>query len=227
MKIVYKETSSQGNKFTRKCVALLSSNLCSQSVESGFYVLISAVYLCDVVNATCALCAECGDEQSDSSADIRARHAACTQLNIAVMTYDYAAVRVAEYNLCAHIYELVDEEESTLEHLLVNKYRSAGLSCNHDEHRKQVWRESGPRRIGKSHDRAVEKRVDNIVRLVRKGVKHVLSHRVIYANFYEVILPENSASFAKYQRISVEDLHKFAVSRLVNQFFSLILEPNN
>ena len=66
-----------------------------------------------------------------------------------------------------------------------------------------------------------------IVRLVRKGVKHVLSHRVIYANFYEVILPENSASFAKYQRISVEDLHKFAVSRLVNQFFSLILEPNN
>ena len=66
-----------------------------------------------------------------------------------------------------------------------------------------------------------------VVRLVRKGVKHVLSHRVIYANFYEVILPENSASFAKYQRISVEDLHKFAVSRLVNQFFSLILEPNN
>ena len=66
-----------------------------------------------------------------------------------------------------------------------------------------------------------------IVRLVRKGVKHVLSHRVIYANFYEVILPENSASFAKYQRISVEDLHKFAVSRLVNQFFSLILKPDN
>ena len=65
------------------------------------------------------------------------------------------------------------------------------------------------------------------VRLVRKGVKHVLSHRVIYANFYEVILPENSASFAKYQRISVQDLHKFAVSRLVNQFFSLILKPDN
>lgn len=65
------------------------------------------------------------------------------------------------------------------------------------------------------------------VRLVQKGVKHVLSHRVIYANFYEVILPPDSASFANYQRISVEDLHKFAVSRLVNQFFSLILEPNN
>lgn len=65
------------------------------------------------------------------------------------------------------------------------------------------------------------------VRLVQKGVKHVLSHRVIYANFYEVILPENAASFAQYQRIRIEDLHKFAVSRLVNQFFSLILEPDN
>lgn len=64
-----------------------------------------------------------------------------------------------------------------------------------------------------------------VFRLVQKGVKHVLSHRVIYANFYEVILPENSLSFAKYQRISVEDLHKFAVSCLVNQFFSLILKP--
>ncbi|MDE5676911.1 A/G-specific adenine glycosylase [Phocaeicola sp.] len=66
-----------------------------------------------------------------------------------------------------------------------------------------------------------------VVRLVRKGVKHVLSHRVIYANFYEVILPDDSTSFANYQKISLDDLHKFAVSRLVNQFFSLILEPNN
>ena len=28
-------------------------------------------------------------------------------------------------------------------------------------------------------------------------------------------------------RIRIEDLHKFAVSRLVNQFFSLILKPDN
>lgn len=66
-----------------------------------------------------------------------------------------------------------------------------------------------------------------MVRLVQKGVKHVLSHRVIYANFYEVVLPPDSTSFAKYQKISIEDLHKFAVSRLVNWFFSLILRPDN
>lgn len=63
------------------------------------------------------------------------------------------------------------------------------------------------------------------VRLVQKGVRHVLTHRVIHANFYEVILPENSGAFAAYLKISVDDLNKFAVSCLVEQFFSLHLTP--
>jgi len=56
------------------------------------------------------------------------------------------------------------------------------------------------------------------VRLVRKNVKHVLSHRVIYADFYEVSLPEGSASFAGYRKILLEDLDSFAVSRLIQAF---------
>ena len=44
------------------------------------------------------------------------------------------------------------------------------------------------------------------------GVKHVLSHRVIYTNFYEVTLPDNSSSFSSYQRVAVEDLGRYAVS---------------
>lgn len=64
------------------------------------------------------------------------------------------------------------------------------------------------------------------VRLVRKGVKHVLSHRVIHANFYEVVLPEGREVLKGYQKVLVEDLHKFAVPNLVSRFFSLILEPN-
>ncbi len=54
-----------------------------------------------------------------------------------------------------------------------------------------------------------------MVRSVCRGVKHVLSHRVIYANFYEVTLPENSASFAKYRKIKAEELGQYAVPRLV------------
>ena len=56
------------------------------------------------------------------------------------------------------------------------------------------------------------------VRLVFRNVKHVLSHRVIYANFYEVVLPENSRSFSEYQCIRMEDLEQYPVSRLVHAF---------
>ncbi len=65
------------------------------------------------------------------------------------------------------------------------------------------------------------------VALRQKGVKHVLSHRVIYADFYELVLPEDAPALAGYQQVKVEDLHKFAVSRLINQFFSLILGNDN
>jgi len=61
------------------------------------------------------------------------------------------------------------------------------------------------------------------LKLVRQGVKHVLSHRIIHANFYELRLPDNFGTLEGYQKVAEEDLHKFAVSNLVYQFFSLIL----
>lgn len=57
-----------------------------------------------------------------------------------------------------------------------------------------------------------------IIRLVCRDVKHVLSHRVIYANFYMVDLPENSQSFTSYQKIKADELEQHAVSRLVHAF---------
>ncbi len=62
---------------------------------------------------------------------------------------------------------------------------------------------------------------------LKLGVKHVLSHRVIHANLYEVVLADDFGTLEGYQKVREEDLHKFAVSNLVYQFFSLILEPNN
>ena len=62
---------------------------------------------------------------------------------------------------------------------------------------------------------------------VKQGVRHVLSHRIIHTNFYELVLPEDFGALEGYQKVAEEDLHKFAVSNLVYQFFSLILEPNN
>ena len=56
------------------------------------------------------------------------------------------------------------------------------------------------------------------VRSILRNVKHVLSHRVIYTNFYEVVLPEVSQSFSGYQCIRTEDLEQYPVSRLVHAF---------
>ncbi len=58
------------------------------------------------------------------------------------------------------------------------------------------------------------------LRLVCPNVKHVLSHRVIYTNFYEMILPEKSASFPGYIRIAEGEWERFAMSRLVHNFLA-------
>lgn len=62
-----------------------------------------------------------------------------------------------------------------------------------------------------------------VFHLVCKNIKHVLSHRIIYANFYEVSLPENSSSFAMCERIRIEDLEEYAVSRLMHAFIEKYL----
>lgn len=61
------------------------------------------------------------------------------------------------------------------------------------------------------------------LRLVCGNVKHVLSHRVIYTNFYEVVLSENSTAFSAFQRVKTEDLEQYAVSRLVHAFLEKYL----
>lgn len=57
-----------------------------------------------------------------------------------------------------------------------------------------------------------------VVRCVCKDVKHVLSHRVIYATFYEVTLSGTTRSFSGYQKIKQAELERYAVSRLVHAF---------
>ena len=63
-----------------------------------------------------------------------------------------------------------------------------------------------------------------VVRSVCRDVKHVLSHRVIYANFYIVDLPEDSHSFAAYQKIKAEELEQYAVSKLVHAFIEKYID---
>ena len=63
------------------------------------------------------------------------------------------------------------------------------------------------------------------LRLCSKKTKHVLSHQVIWTDFYEVNLEDENSKLDGYMRVRVYDLHKFPVSRLISRFFSLILKP--
>lgn len=55
------------------------------------------------------------------------------------------------------------------------------------------------------------------VRLMHEKVKHVLSHRIIYANFYEVTLPESVNSLGHYQRVGKEELGQYAFPQLIQK----------
>lgn len=48
--------------------------------------------------------------------------------------------------------------------------------------------------------------------------KHVLSHRVIYARFYELEVSCFSAGMSSYLQVDCEDLEKYAVSRLIELY---------
>ena len=63
------------------------------------------------------------------------------------------------------------------------------------------------------------------VRLIERGVKHVLSHRVIYASCHEIKLSDEEAQMPDFRKIPVEAFDKFPVSRLISRFFSIVLKP--
>lgn len=57
-----------------------------------------------------------------------------------------------------------------------------------------------------------------VVRSICRNVKHVLSHRVLYANFYEVVLPEKTKFFSSYLKIKTSELEQYAVPKLIHAF---------
>ena len=57
------------------------------------------------------------------------------------------------------------------------------------------------------------------IRPVCRNVKHVLSHRVIHAAFYELLLPEDTPACRDYLRIRREERGQYAVPRLIQAFW--------
>ncbi len=61
------------------------------------------------------------------------------------------------------------------------------------------------------------------LRLLQRGVKHVLSHRIIHADFYELLLPPDSHSFPDCLRVLPGELENYAVPRLIHAFLEKYL----
>lgn len=59
------------------------------------------------------------------------------------------------------------------------------------------------------------------VRLLCRDVKHVLSHRIIYATFYEITLPQGVSLPDGYKRVDRNDLEQYAFPQLIQKVLSL------
>lgn len=69
----------------------------------------------------------------------------------------------------------------------------------------------------------VRNELDNLsvrpfVRPLLMGVKHVLSHQIIHADFYEMIIPKDVQGFSDYIRIGQGEWERYAVPRLIHLF---------
>ncbi len=61
------------------------------------------------------------------------------------------------------------------------------------------------------------------VSLIQHDVKHVLTHRIIHADLYEMTVSQDFKMPGNYLRISIQELEKNAYPRLLSHFFSLLL----
>lgn len=56
------------------------------------------------------------------------------------------------------------------------------------------------------------------LRLIREGVKHVLSHRIIRADFYELIISEEEPFGTSFLKVRQDEVGDYAVPRLLQSF---------
>jgi hypothetical protein len=94
----------------------------TESIETLLNILITPIYLFDIVNTAGSFGTHRCYQQGDTCTDVRARHATATEGNLTVMAYNDGTVRIAENNLGTHVNELVNKEQTTLEHLLMEQY---------------------------------------------------------------------------------------------------------
>ena len=94
----------------------------TQSIQAAVDVAVAAVYLVDILYDAHPFGAHRGDEQRHARTYIGRGHTCGTQPYAVVVAYDRSSVWVAQDNLGSHIDEFIYEEESALEHFLMNQH---------------------------------------------------------------------------------------------------------
>ena len=130
-------------------------------------ILIASVDLVDVVDLAHTIGRQSSYPAWRYRHGYRRGHVVGLELARVVMTDHHSAVGVTKDDLCTHVDQFVDEEETRLEHLLMDQYRSACLGGYDEHHAQQVRRQSRPRGIRYRQDRTVQEGVDLIMFLRR------------------------------------------------------------
>ena len=100
------------------------------------------------------------------------------EIDFVIEPDDDGAVRVAEYNLGSHLYQVVDKKQAALEHFLVNQHTARALHCRYEHHAEEVRRYARPWGIGDGQHGAVERLFDSIAVLGRDVEVVALLHHV-------------------------------------------------
>ena len=112
---------------------IYSDNVGSEGIQTLVDVFVSTVNLLDILYYASAVCRQGCNQQRNAGADIGRGHCRSSQVYRVVVAYDRSSVWVAQDNLGSHINQFINEEESALEHLLVNEHSTLGLCSHHQE----------------------------------------------------------------------------------------------
>ena len=84
-----------------------------------------------------------------------------------IMSDDNCTMRITKNDLCTHVNQLIDKEQTAFKHFLMNQYASFSLSSYHEHHTQQVGSQSRPGSISYCHNRSVDKGFNLIMILLR------------------------------------------------------------
>src|SRR5215208_464779 len=154
-----------GSWTSAPCTPLLDPrDVGAECVEALVDPLVAALDLADVIDRALAAGAERGEEHRHARTDVRGLDGRAAELR---GPGDDRAVRVAEHYPRAHADQLVHEEHSRLEHLLVHEDHPLALRRGHDRDRHHVGRERRPGLVLELRHVATEVALDDHLLILR------------------------------------------------------------